>query len=315
MKVNNVLNNNNMFDYRNIIRSRELRLRILRLFDWVPDTIMVKIQYFIHFSGRRLHLKSPVRYTEKVQHYKCYYRNPIMGQCVDKFAVRDYIKSLGCEGNLIPLIASYYPGDEIDFEKLPNKFVVKTNDSGASLGVLICRDKKTFDIEKAKETISSWTNARTGHMPPGREWAYSQIKEQKIVIEEYLENTESLTESPNDYKIMCFDGKVQYFWVETERSIGMKRNFFDRDCKPLNLKVIYDSNPNYRLPNKNILKELFDFAEKLSAPFPHVRVDLYYTNKPIFGELTFYTDSGYGTFEPDSFDFELGEKFNIDYTK
>ena len=300
-------------NYKTLLPSRDLRLKILRLFDWVPDTLMVRFQYIIHFGGRILHLRKPVRYTEKIQHYKCFYRNPIMGQCVDKYAVREYIKSLGCEVNLIKLIASYNPGEDIDFDMFPNKFVIKTNDSGASLGVLICRDKNTFDRDRAKEIIKSWTNARSGHLPPGREWAYSQIKAQKIVVEEYLDNPESETESPNDYKIMCFDGKVQYFWVETERTIGMKRNFFDRDCNPLDLKVIYDPNPNYKLPNRAIIKELFDFAEKLSAPFPHVRVDLYYTNKPIFGELTFYTDSGYGTFEPDSFDFELGSKFNIDY--
>ena len=300
-------------NYKTLLPSRDFRLKILRLFDWVPDTLMVRFQYIIHFGGRILHLRKPVRYTEKIQHYKCFYRNPIMGQCVDKYAVRDYIKSLGCEDNLIKLITSYNPGENIDFDMLPDKFVIKTNDSGASLGVLICRDKNTFDRDRAKEIINSWTNARSGHLPPGREWAYSQIKAQKIVVEEYLDNPESETESPNDYKIMCFDGKVQYFWVETERTIGMKRNFFDRDCNPLDLKVIYDPNPNYQLPNRGIIKELFDFAEKLSAPFPHVRVDLYYTNKPIFGELTFYTDSGYGTFEPDSFDYELGSKFNIDY--
>lgn len=304
-----------MIDYRNIIKSRNVRLRILRLFDWVPDNIMVRIQYFIHFGGRHLNLKEPKRYTEKVQHYKCFYRNPLMGTCVDKYAVRNYIKSLGFENNLIKLLAVYNPGDNIEFDSLPNKFVVKTNDSGASLGVLICRDKKNFDIEHAKEVIKSWTNARMGHLPPGREWAYSQIKEQKIVVEEYLENDETEKESPNDYKIMCFNGKVEYFWVETERSIEMKRNFFDKECNPLDLKVIYDPNPNYHLPDRKVIRELFEFAEKLSAPFPHVRVDLYYTDKPIFGELTFYTDSGYGTFEPDDFDFELGEKFDIDYKK
>lgn len=302
-------------DYKKIISSRKLRLKILHLLDWVPDTVMVRLQYFVHYGGRKLHLNHPIRYTEKIQHYKCFYRNPLMGICVDKFAVRDYIKSIGFEDNLIPLLASYNPGEEVDFEPLPQKFVIKTNDSGASRGVLICRGKDNFNIENAKETIKSWANAKLGHLPPGREWAYSQIKEQKIVVEEYLENPESETESPNDYKILCFNGKVEYFWVETERSIGLKRNFFDKNCHPLDLKVIYDPNPNYCLPDSRILKELFDFAEKLSAPFPHVRVDLYYTNKPIFGELTFYTDSGYGTFEPDDFDFELGNKFDIDYKK
>ena len=300
-------------DYRKLMPSRNLRLKVLSFFDWLPDSVMVRIQYFIHYGGRVLNLKKPVRYTEKVQHYKCYYRNPLMGQCVDKYAVRDYIKSIGCEENLIKLLDSYNPGEEIDFDKLPNKFVIKTNDSGASLGVLICRDKKSFDVERARDVVRSWTKSKMGQKSPGREWAYSQIKKQKIVIEEYLENPESQTESPNDYKILCFDGKVQYFWVETERTIGLKRNFFDRDCNPLDLKVIYDPNPYYQLPDRKIVKEILDFAEKLAAPFPHVRVDLYYIDKPIFGELTFYTDSGYGTFEPDSFDFELGSKFNIDY--
>lgn len=127
------------------------------------------------------------------------------------------------------------------------------------MGVIICRDKSKFDLEEAKSQIAGWNHKLKKH--PGREWAYEQIAKPLIVIEEYLKNPESDTESPNDYKLMCFDGKVMMFWVEPERTIGLKRNFFDENCNPIDIFMGYDQNPNYTLPSKEVIDELFAFAE------------------------------------------------------
>ena len=295
-------------NYKKIIRSKQLRIVILRLLSWIPDETMLKLQYGIHM-GRKLNLKNSKRYTEKIQAYKCYYRNELMGMCVDKYEARKYVESKGLSNNLVKLYGVYHSSDKIDFDKLPDKFVIKSNFDSASMGVIICRDKAAFNVENAKKTMLSWNMKK--HKPIGREWAYSRIKEHRIIIEEYLENKEIPTESPNDYKILCFNGEPKIFWVETERSIGLKRNYFDVQCNPLDVHMVYPSNPYYKLVDKKIMEELFDVARKLSKGFPHVRVDLYYTDRPIFGEMTFYTDSGYSDFTPDSFDKELGDMFDV----
>ena len=127
-------------NYKKIIKSQNLRFKILNCFSWVPDKLMVKIQYKIK-TGRKLNLNNPTRFTEKLQWYKLYYRNQVMHKCVDKYEVREYVKSKKLEKILNELYGVYDKPEEIDFEKLPKKFVVKTSAGSGGQNVFICNDK------------------------------------------------------------------------------------------------------------------------------------------------------------------------------
>lgn len=298
-------------NYKRIIKSQSLRMSILKAFKWVPDRIMIPLQYRIKL-GRWPNLKEPKRYTEKLQVYKMRYRNPIMGQCVDKYDVRNFVKDKGLERILIPLYGVYSSPDEIDFDALPNSFVLKTTDGGGGKNVLVCDNKDGLDIKKTRALLSSWMNVKD--INAGREWAYTQIKDGRIMAEKKLKAT-----NPDmglmDYKFFCFDGVFKYLYVITERVPGKKAvvSVYTRDFKKLNVARADESSCDYTVPRPSNYEEMIEIAEKLAEGFPHVRVDLYNENGVInFGELTFYDGSGYFSFIPDSFDYEFGAPFNVE---
>lgn len=298
-----------ILDYKRIIRNKNTRMKILKLLDFVPDKIMIKIQYRIS-TGKRLNLANPQRFTEKLQWYKLYYRNPLMTQCADKYAVRDYIKGKGYEKILVPLYGVYESSDEIDFNKLPNKFVIKT--TNGSHTNIICEDKQKLDVKEAKETIDKWLNTWEGKV--GREWAYYNINS-KIICEKYLEK--DINGDLADYKFFCFNGKVKYMLLCKNRfsENGMKLGFFNDKFNFIDIGVerysLKDKNNNRINVEKPVnFYEMKEIAEKLSEDFPHVRVDLYNLNGKIyFGELTFYDASGY--IDYGEFDIMLGNMFNL----
>lgn len=133
-------------NYKKLIRSRALRIKILSLLNWIPDSIMVPLQYKIH-TGRRLNLKNPQRFTEKLQLYKLKYRNPLMLRCTDKYEVRSVVNEMGLVDILIPLIGVYDSSESIEFESLPQQFVAKTTDGGGGNQIFICRDKREVDTD------------------------------------------------------------------------------------------------------------------------------------------------------------------------
>lgn len=289
--------------YKKIIPSKNLRFKILNMLSFIPDKAMLRIQYFIKLK-RWLNLKNPKRYTEKIQWYKLYYRNPLMVKCVDKYEVREYVKEKGLEHILNTLYGVYDSFDEIDFDALPNKFIIKANNgSGTNF---ICKDKSKLDIaELRKEFKNFFMQAGTS---AGREWAYDDVKP-KIIIEALLEDNEHPNEGIRDYKIFCFGGKAEYIDYHVDRFGDHRRNFYNTDWKNMCIGTHYKtSDEEYPRPEK--LREMLDIAEILSRDFPAVRVDLYCVDGKIyFGELTFYPASGYFLFEPCGFDFEIGEKF------
>ncbi len=293
-------------DYKKIIKNQNIRFKILKFLNFIPDKTMVKLQYRIK-TGRKLNLKNPQRYTEKLQWYKLNYRNPLMTKCADKYTVREYIESKGLGHILNELYGVYDNVNEIDFDKLPNKFVLKTtNDSDTNI---FCKDKANSDLEEIKKKMNKKIKERT-QIPLAREWAYNNSK-RRIICEKLLEDKGTKDNSINDYKFLCFKGKPEFIVYDIDRYIGHKRNFYDTSWKYLNIS---SDCPNFgdivEKPEK--LKEMLEIAKILSEDFPAVRVDLYcIQNKIYFGELTFYPWSGYVKFEPDEFDFILGKKFKI----
>lgn len=296
-------------DYHKIIRSRELRFKILKALAFLPDSIMLPLQYKI-YTGNHLNLKNPLRFTEKLQLYKMYYRNPAMNVCVDKYRVREYVTKKGLKDNLNELYGVYAKAEDIDFSKLPNQFVAKTTDGGGGNNVIICRDKASLDIDKTKRDLDSWLNIKD--INPGREWAYTGISKSQIIIEKYFENEDNPQGGITDFKLFCFHGEPVYIIVDWDRFIDHKRNFFTADWQKVDVEASDSVSSVESFPKPENLDEMLKVAKVLSSDFPFVRVDLYnIKGKVYFGELTFYPWSGYVNYTPDSFDFELGKLFDI----
>lgn len=299
-------------NYRDIIKSRDLRVKLLTFLSWVPDSIMLRLQYWLQ-TGRKLNLKNPKRFTEKLQLYKMKYRNPDMLRCTDKYEVRKYIEEKGFGEYLIPLIGVYNNVEEIDYAKLPNKFVAKTTDGGGGNQVFICKDKQTLLEETFKTRLRTWMSARKVKKQAGREWAYENNYSRRIIIEEFI-GYENIKKDLCDYKFFCFNGKVEYIYGLSDRNLGqsVQLGVYNRKFEKLDVSR-NDERPQDKPLSKPLnFDKMISLAEILSKDFPHVRVDLYNIAGNIyFGELTFYDGSGYMTFNPDSFDEEMGMKFDI----
>lgn len=171
---------------------------------WVPDGIMLRLQYWLQ-TGRKLDLKHPKRFTEKLQLYKMKYRNPDMLRCTDKYEVRKYIEEKGMGEYLIPLIGIFDKVEGIDFNALPKHFVAKTTDGGGGNQVLICKNKEKLSEKDFRERLDGWMSMPQQKKPSGREWAYENNFPRRIMIEKLLGN-ETMKDLP-DYKFYCFDGK------------------------------------------------------------------------------------------------------------
>lgn len=301
-----------MEKYKKIIKSRKMRLFILRFLKIIPTKIMLKIQYRLK-TGRKLNLRSPRRYTEKLQLYKMKYKNPLIRTLTDKEEAKKYVKKVGLSNILIETYGVYNKYSEIDFETLPKSFVVKSTNGGGGNQVFLIKDKYNYDFKRLEKEIKSWRK-RTSSRDLGREWSYGGLKT-KILIEKYLPKDKN--NDIVDYKFFCFNGKVHYIDVIEKRNFkedGYKGTLtkYDKNFIKTNYTE-YNFKKNEKRINKpinfNLMKE---YAEKLSKGFPHVRVDLYNIDGKIyFGEMTFYDSSGYALYEPDNFDYILGDLFDI----
>lgn len=272
----------------------------------VSDKLFVKIQYRKRLK-KKLNLKNPQTFNEKLQWLKVYDHNPQYTMMVDKYLVRDYIaKKIGDE-YLVPLLGVYDSFEEIDFSKLPEKFVIKCNhDSG---GLVICKDKSKLDISLAREKINKCL--KRNYYYSNREWPYKNVKP-KIIIEKFLEDKNNA--SIRDYKLFCFNGTPKFFYVSEglENHQTAKISFLD-----LNFNFMPFKRKDYKsfdeVPEKPInLDLMIKFAKVLSKGIPHLRVDFYEIDgKLYFGELTFYTCSGFIPFYPEEWDLKLGKKLKL----
>ena len=292
--------------YKIFLPTRKLRLKILRLLDFIPDRLMITVQYFLS-TGKLINLANPQRFTEKIQWYKLNYRPTLMTTCSDKYAVREYINSKGLNKILIPLLGVYENTNQIVFDDLPNKFVLKT--TNGSHTNIICEDKNRLDIKATKIKLNNWLKNWQGKV--GREWAYYNI-DPKIVCEEYIKKDSN--DDLIDYKFFCFNGEVFCLYVIIERFLkdGIKLGIFNTEFQKLPYRRSDIRDVNCSLSKPKNFGRMLEIARILSEDFPHVRVDLYNINGHIyFGELTFYDGSGYKGYIPDEFDYILGDKFKL----
>lgn len=266
------------------------RLHINKLF---PDKWYLKLKYKASM-GKSLNLDNPKTYNEKLQWLKLYDRNPEYTMIVDKQAVKKYVAGIIGAEYIIPTLGVWERPDDVDFDSLPNQFVLKcTHDSG---GLVICQDKAKLDIANAKEKLNK--ALRSNFYYVGREWPYKNVKPQ-IFAETYMEDAQ--TGELRDYKFFCFDGVAKALFIATDRQKAgeeVKFDFFNMDFEHLDFR---QGHPNAdKIPEKPQNFDLmWQLAEKLSQGIPHVRVDFYEVNgKVYFGELTFYHHNGFTPFEP-----------------
>ena len=241
--------------------------------------------------GRELDLNDPKTFNEKLQWLKLYDRRPEYTTVVDKYLVRDYIRQALGEEYLIPLIDAWDSPDEIDFDALPDKFVLKCNHN-SGLGMYICRDKSKMDVEAVKKELRR--GLAQDYYLFGREWPYKNVP-RKIICEKFMSDHPGASDF-TDYKFFCFDGKVDCVMVCLERSSGdTKFYFFDENWELKRLNIRGKNAPEgFTIPKPSCMDEMFAIAAKLSKGMPFVRVDLYQSNDQIyFGELTFFPDSGF----------------------
>lgn len=252
--------------------------------------------------GRELNLSHPKTFNEKIQWLKLHDRKPIYTTMVDKYTAKQYVADRIGEEYIIPTLGVWDKFEDIDFDALPNQFVLKcTHDSG---GLVICRDKSSLDKQKAKEKIER--SLKKNYYWSGREWPYKDVKP-RIIAEQYMEDTK--TEELRDYKFFCFDGVAKALFIATDRQKEdeeVKFDFYDMEFRHLDFK---QGHPNASVsPAKpETFNEMRQLAEKLSKGIPHLRVDFYEVNgKAYFGELTFSHFSGMVPFNPEKWDETFG---------
>lgn len=277
---------------------KKIRYKILlkgtRIFPTLfPDSWYLKAFYFI-VMGRELNLRNPILYSEKLQWLKIHNRKPEYVTMVDKVLVKEYVASLVGEEYIIPTLGVYDRFEDIDIDKLPNKFVLKCNhDSG---NVIVCKDKQQLDLINAKKVLTTALN--TNYYLCGREWPYKNVK-RKIMAEYFL----STPNEPfynrlgmTDFKFSCFNGKVNDVMVCLERESGdTKFYFFDKDWNLLRYNIRGKNAPEgFTIPKPENFEKMVEIAEILSKNIPYLRVDLYnLAGKVYFGEMTFFPHSGF----------------------
>lgn len=251
--------------------------------------------------GKELNLDNPQTFSEKLQWLKLYNRKPEYTMMVDKYAVKEYVASMIGGEYIIPTLGVYNSVDEIDFNSLPNQFVLKcTHDSG---GLVICKDKSKLDIKSARKKLAKSLN--NNYYYQNREWPYKNTTP-RIIAEQYMEDESGY--ELKDYKFFCFDGEPKCCQVIAGRKDVMTVDFFDKDWNhlPFHEPRIYPYSREL-VSRPQSYENMWKLAQKLSANQPFLRVDFYNINGQIyFGELTFFPTSGMGGFDPEEWDYTFG---------
>ena len=290
--------------------------RVLRL---LPDKLFLSVKYWAKMH-KILDLNNPQTFTEKMQWLKLYNRNPEYTKLVDKYEAKIFISSVVGEKYVVPTLGIWDRFEEIDFDSLPEQFVLKcTHDSG---GLVICREKSSFDIESARKKIKDCL--KTNYFWHSREWPYKNIRP-RIIAEEYLEEVEhtetyiekqefqcnsnqpAKIEHLTDYKFFCFNGEPKIMYCSKDMSKMPRTDFFDMQYSRLPIRM-RDPNSEHIPPKPAHFEEMKRLAAQLAKGHPHLRVDFYEVGKQIYiGELTFFHCSGFVKITPNEWDKIMGD--------
>jgi hypothetical protein len=271
----------------------------------VPDEIFIQIKYFAHFHYFA-NLRNPETFNEKLQWLKLHDRNPLYTTLVDKYAVKKWVSDKIGKQYVIPTIGVWEKAEDIDFNKLPNQFVLKTtHDSGS---VIICKDKEKFNKTKAIQQLSY--ALRNNFYWNGREWPYKNVPP-RIIVEKYMEDQE--TAELRDYKFFCFNGEVKMLFIALDRQ-NLPEPTFDFYDAGFNHLDIRHGHPNTTktIKRPHNFEQMKQLARVLSVGLPQVRVDFYEINGQIFfGEMTFFHHGGFVPFDPAEWDKKIGDWIDL----
>lgn len=276
----------------------------------LSDKFYLSVVYYLKFK-KRMNWKKPRTFNEKIQWLKLYDRRDVYTMMVDKYEAKKYVADIIGEKYIIPTIGIYNDFNEIDFDKLPKRFVIKcTHDSG---GVVICKDKTKLDKKKTREKIEG--SLKRNFFYSYREWPYKNVKP-RIIIEKYMEDKKN--KSMRDYKFFCFGGKPEIMYLseglENHETAGM--SFYDMDMRLIDCKRSDFRQIDYIPEKPKNFEKMKELSSVLSKGIPHLRVDWYEINGRLyFGELTFSTCSGMVPFEDEKWDKKLGDLIDLDLAK
>lgn len=268
----------------------------------LPDKMYIK-KIYKSKTGKKLDLKTPKTFNEKCNWLKLYDRKPIYTVMADKYKARDYIAEKMGTNHLIPLLGVWDSPEEIDFDSLPDEFVLKCNHDN---GVIICKDKKSLDIENVKKELTE--HLKRNYYKKHREWPYKNIP-RKIVCEKLLKNSDG--KQLLEYNVFCFNGVPKFFKVGSVLPDGTPaKDFYDINWNHLEMRTGASAGDIF--PKPVFYNELLEYAEKLSENTTHVRVDFYDCNNKLYnGEMTFFSNGGHMKFTPDEWNTIWGDYLTL----
>lgn len=294
---------------KTIVLDRDYRFRYFAskgFYKGMSDEAYLKRMYKAAF-GKELNLEHPVTFNEKLQWLKLYDRKPEYTIMVDKYRVRDYISKTIGEEYLIPLLGVWDTPEEIDFDTLPDQFVLKCNHN-SGLGMCICKDKSKLDIEKVRRKLKKGLEDDFYHFT--REWPYKDVP-RKIICEKYMTDT---GDQLSDYKVHNFNGVPRVILVCRDRfkESGLTEDFYSDQWEHLDVKRLDHPNASISVSRPSGLEEMLQLSQVLSKGIPFVRTDFYtIQGRVYFGEITFFPSSGMDSFDPPSIDKEFGEWISL----
>lgn len=283
---------------------RSLMIGLLNHTSILPDKTYLKWCYRL-YTGKKLNLDNPVTFNEKLQWLKLYNRRPEYTVMVDKVKAKEWVADRIGKEYIIPTLGVWNDPDEIDFNALPDQFVLKCNHNSG--GLCICKDKNRLDTSMVKKNLRKLL--KQNYFWRGREWPYKDVP-RRILAEKFMVD-ESGTEL-KDYKVFCFDGEPEIIQVDYGRFVEHKRNIYGKNWNFINLEIQYPSDKYHEIARPEKLKEMLDLARELSKGIPHLRTDFYcIDNRLYWGELTFFHGSGYECFRPAEWDERLGKLIKL----
>ncbi len=273
---------------------------------YLSPKIYTRILYE-YYTGKKLDLNNPQEFNEKIQWLKVYYRPKILTQLVDKYAVRVYVKEKIGEQYLNKIYGVYDKPEDVPFDKLPNKFVVKATHTSSHN--LIVSDKTVVNEKKVVKMFKKWLG-KNQYYRIGQEWAYKDVTP-RLIVENFLKDGKE--SSLIDYKFYCFSGVAKFLEVHMDRADNHKRGFYDLSFNPLPYRYVsLEKSISKAIEKPSNLEEMRKFSEILAANFPFVRVDFYSINgKTIFGEMTFYPSDGRKDIIPDEYNKIIGDYIKL----
>lgn len=279
-----------------------------QLFFILPDRLYIDLQYFKTFR-QFPNWNHPKTFCEKIQWLKVNYKNPLLPTLVDKFSVKDYVSQVIGKQYIIPTLGTWNNPEEIPWNDLPNRFVLKTTHGGGNNGVVIVNDKDSVSRDKIIDKLKIALRHDSYHY--GREWPYKFVKKQ-IIAEQNINN--DCLRDIIDYKFYCFNGAPLFCQVIRNRSSNETIDFFNMEwqLQPFVGLSLNAKNSETPISKPKSFEEMKEIARALSDKFPFVRVDLYEVGEKVyFGEMTFYPGSGIGRFKPEEWEIHLGDLLDI----